>query len=94
LLYFFVGLENRGANPLRISFFVGHEKTSHQFDGLTTNSPPKQDHSGPDPGIMERAMGIESTSEAWKALDKTLKAIDLAALSFRSDDLNWKLGGN
>jgi hypothetical protein len=32
-------------------------------------------------------------SEAWEALDKTLKAIDLAALSFPSDDLNWKLGG-
>jgi hypothetical protein len=43
---------------------------------------------------MERAMGIEPTSEAWEAPDKTLKAIDLAALSFPSDDLNWKLGGN
>jgi hypothetical protein len=43
---------------------------------------------------MERAMGIEPTSEAWEALDKTLKAIDLAALSFPSDELNWKLGGN
>src|ERR1700730_7525804 len=32
-------------------------------------------------------MGIEPTSEAWEALDKTLKAIDLAALSFPSDDL-------
>jgi hypothetical protein len=29
-------------------------------------------------------MGIEPTSEAWEALDKTLKAIDLAALSFPS----------
>jgi hypothetical protein len=45
-------------------------------------------------GILERAMGIEPTSEAWEALNKTLKAIDLAALSFPSDDLNWKLGGN
>jgi hypothetical protein len=44
--------------------------------------------------FLERAMGIEPTSEAWEALDKTLKAIDLAALSFPSDDLNWKLGGN
>jgi len=43
---------------------------------------------------MERAMGIEPTSEAWEAFDKTLKAIDLAALSFPSDDLTWKLGGN
>ena len=50
--------------------------------------------SGPDQLKLERAMGIEPTSEAWEALDKTLKAIDLAALSFPSDDLNWKLGGN
>ena len=39
-------------------------------------------------------MGIEPTSEAWEALHKTLKAIDLAALSFPSDGLNWKLNGN
>jgi len=43
---------------------------------------------------MERAMGIEPTSEAWEALNKTLKAIDLAAFSFLSDGLNWKLDGN
>src|SRR5712671_6114122 len=43
---------------------------------------------------MERAMGIEPTSEAWEALNKTLKAIDLAALSFPSDGPNWKLHGN
>jgi len=43
---------------------------------------------------MERAMGIEPTSEAWEALDKTLKGIDLAALSFPSDALSWKLDGN
>jgi hypothetical protein len=43
---------------------------------------------------MERAMGIEPTSEAWEAVNKTLKAIDLAALSFSSDGLNWKLDGN
>jgi len=43
---------------------------------------------------MERAMGIEPTSEAWEALDKTLEATDLAALSFPTDDLNWKLDGN
>jgi hypothetical protein len=29
---------------------------------------------------MERAMGIEPTSEAWEAWNKSLKAIDLAAL--------------
>jgi len=33
-------------------------------------------------------MGIEPASEAWGALDKTLKAIDLAALSFPTGDLN------
>jgi hypothetical protein len=30
---------------------------------------------------LERTMGIEPTSEAWEALNKTLKAIELAALS-------------
>ena len=42
-------------------------------------------------GFMERAMGIEPTSEAWEAFNKTLKAIDLAALSFPQDALvgNW-----
>jgi hypothetical protein len=39
-------------------------------------------------------MGIEPTSEAWEALSKTLKAIELPALSFPSDGLNWKLDGN
>jgi len=39
-------------------------------------------------------MGIEPTSEAWEALNKPLKAIDLAALSFPNDGLNWKLVGN
>jgi hypothetical protein len=43
---------------------------------------------------LERAMGIEPTSEAWEAMNKTLKAIDLAALNFLSDGLNWKLDGN
>jgi hypothetical protein len=43
---------------------------------------------------LERAMGIEPTSEAWEALNKTLKAIDLAALSFPNDGPNWKLVGN
>jgi len=37
---------------------------------------------------------IETTSEDWQALYKTLKAIDLAALSFSGDGLNWKLDGN
>jgi hypothetical protein len=44
--------------------------------------------------FMERAMGIESVSEAWEAQNKTLKAIGLAALSFPNDSLSWKLEGN
>jgi len=43
---------------------------------------------------MERAMGIEPTSEAWEALFKTLKAIDLGAFSLPSNGLNRKLDGN
>jgi hypothetical protein len=37
---------------------------------------------------MERAMGIEPTSEAWEARNKTLKALELAALSNFSKALN------
>jgi hypothetical protein len=44
--------------------------------------------------LLERAMGIEPTSEAWEALNKTLKAIDLAALSCDQNGLSWKLVGN
>jgi hypothetical protein len=43
---------------------------------------------------MERAMGIEPTSEAWEALNKTLKAIELAALRFLTDALSWEPDGN
>ena len=32
-------------------------------------------------------MGIEPTSEAWEALNKTLKAIDLAALTVSKEAL-------
>jgi hypothetical protein len=39
--------------------------------------------------LLERAMGIEQIR-----MNQILKAIDLAALSFPSDDLNWKLSGN
>ena len=39
-------------------------------------------------------MGIEPTSEAWEALNKNLKTLELAALSFLRDDLSWKLDGN
>ena len=38
-------------------------------------------------------MGIEPTSEAWEALVKTLKAIDLAALSSFERLLSWKTDG-
>ena len=43
---------------------------------------------------LERAMGIEPTSEAWEVLYQTLKAIDLAALNVSKDGSNWKLNGN
>ena len=39
-------------------------------------------------------MGIEPTSEAWEALDKTLEAIGLAALTVRKEGSNWKPDGN
>lgn len=39
-------------------------------------------------------MGSAPTSEASEALDKTLKAIELATLRFPSDGFNWKLDGN
>jgi hypothetical protein len=39
-------------------------------------------------------LGRLRMSEAWEALNKTLKALDLAALSFVSDGPNWKLDGN
>jgi hypothetical protein len=39
-------------------------------------------------------MGIEPTSEGWEALNKTLKVVELVALSFRATALletKWKL---
>ena len=39
-------------------------------------------------------MGIEPTSEAREARNKTLKAIELAALRYLADALSWKLDGN
>jgi hypothetical protein len=39
-------------------------------------------------------MGIELTSEAWEAETKTLKAIDLAALSYTEKCSSWKRDGN
>ncbi len=37
-------------------------------------------------------MGIEPTSEAWEALNKTLKAIELAAFSFLGISLSPIIG--
>jgi hypothetical protein len=45
-------------------------------------------------GLESILTGISISVEAWEALSKTLKAIDLAALSFPSDGLSWKLDGN
>jgi hypothetical protein len=42
---------------------------------------------------MERAMGIEPTSEAWEASNKNLKALELAALSESDGLLKWKTNG-
>jgi len=42
---------------------------------------------------LERAMGIEPTSEAWAALNKNLKTLELAALSGFAVALNWKMNG-
>ena len=39
-------------------------------------------------------MGIEPTSEAWEALNKNLKAIDLAALTDLKNGSSWKPVGN
>ena len=39
-------------------------------------------------------MGIEPVSKAWEALNETLKAIDLGALSLCKIRLSWKLDGN
>ena len=43
---------------------------------------------------MERAMGIEPTSEAWEARNKNLKTLELAALSSFGKGLSWKIDGN
>jgi hypothetical protein len=42
---------------------------------------------------MERAMGIEPTSEAWEARNKNLKTLELAALSRFDRVLSWKIDG-
>ena len=40
---------------------------------------------------MERAMGIEPTSEAWEACNITQKHAGLAAFSQFSEHLNWEI---
>ena len=42
-------------------------------------------------GFMERAMGIEPTSEAWEARNRKMKTPELAALSRFAMPLNWKM---
>jgi len=46
------------------------------------------------PVSLRTAFRLCVFSEAWEALNKTLKANDLAALSFWSDGPNWKPDGN
>jgi hypothetical protein len=43
---------------------------------------------------MERAMGIEPTSEAWEARNKNLKRLELAAVSIYEPGLNWGIMEN
>jgi len=43
---------------------------------------------------LERAMGIEPTSEAWEACNITQKHAGLAAFSQFSERLNWKIMEN
>jgi hypothetical protein len=38
-------------------------------------------------------MGIEPTSEAWKARNKNLKTLELAALNRFEVALSWKIDG-
>ena len=40
---------------------------------------------------MERAMGIEPTSEAWEARNKNLKTLELGTLSRFAKPLIWKM---
>jgi len=42
---------------------------------------------------MERAMGIEPTSEAWEARNKNLETLELAAFSTFRTFFNWKMHG-
>jgi hypothetical protein len=48
---------------------------------------------GPYKGILERAMGIEPTSDTWEANTKNLKALELAARSVSGPGFNWKTNG-
>ena len=44
--------------------------------------------------FLERATGIEPVSKTWEARNKTLKALELAAVSVWEESFNWKLNGN
>ena len=43
--------------------------------------------------ILERAMGIEPTSEAWEARGKNLKTLESAAIKAFFSSLKWKIDG-
>ena len=58
--------------------------------GLEEGKPVKPTASA---AVMERAMGIEPTSEAWEASNKNLKTLELAALSDFGMLLKWKIAG-
>ncbi len=42
---------------------------------------------------MKNKADVSSTSKAWEALNKTLKAIDLGAHTVSKECSNWKLDG-
>jgi len=44
--------------------------------------------------FLERATGIEPVSKTWEARNKTLKALELAAVSVWEESFNRKLNGN
>ena len=78
----------RRATAMRVAARTAAMSLPEKFSGFQRNA------NNRGTGFLERATGIEPVSEAWEALNKTLKEIELAALSFPSDSLNWKLDGN
>ena len=49
---------------------------------------------GIDQWASMRRIAFGLCRSTWEALNKNLKAIELAALSFLRDGLSWKLDGN